>query len=714
MTTSTAMLEAALAYARRGWAVFPCHTPTAAGCSCGKADCGSVGKHPRVVNGVKDATTDADTIRRWWGRWPEANVGIATGGASGVVVLDLDGPEAVDALDEFAGTSARPDAPEAATGRGRHLFFRCPEGGFGNRAKVRGKPIDVRGDGGYVIAAPSLHQSGRRYSWVMPPNGHVPEIPNWLADFLRPPPAVPSPIPARSSPSTPDQAKAIERARAYVAKMPPSIQGSNGSAAAMAVARALVWGFALDSETAYGIFASEFNPTCVPPWSEREILHKLADASKPSDRKPYGWLRDAERPNGNDHHVNGHVDVRGIVGQAGTNGYEPPPPQDEPAPAAPDGCGDGGGFVYDPIDSATFATGDYRPTWLVKRLLVARQPCVVGAPRKSLKTSTMVDLAVSLATCSPFLGEFDVYKPVKVAFLSGESGESATQSIALRVCQSKGLDLATVPVLWSFTLPRLANKIDVGNLVAGLNARGAEVVIVDPLYLCLASDGTVDTKNLFDVGPLLLRIAKACLDAGVTPILIHHARKNLPHEASAPMDLEDLAFAGIQEFARQWLLLNRRETYDPTTPGEHRLWLSAGGSIGHGGLWALNVSEGELEDDFGGRRWQVEIERGADAIERKTTSKGRAKQDRAQQERMNDENACLDEIRNLRDQDIPATCRQLILANREHGLSKERTEAALIRLQKQSLIVKGTHKGKGRFGDTDVYALAAWETQRET
>src|SRR5262245_46943648 len=87
---NTPLLAAALAYAARGWPVFPCHNPRPdGGCSCGQK-CGRTGKHPRTQHGLKDATTDEATIRRWWKQWPEANVAVATGAASNLVILDED------------------------------------------------------------------------------------------------------------------------------------------------------------------------------------------------------------------------------------------------------------------------------------------------------------------------------------------------------------------------------------------------------------------------------------------------------------------------------------------------------------------------------------------------------------------------------------------------------------------------------------------------
>src|SRR5271163_2527412 len=73
------LLHAALQYAERGWRVFPLHSPTPDGCTCASRECPNIGKHPRTSNGLKGASTDPTIIRRWWGRWLEANIAIVTG-----------------------------------------------------------------------------------------------------------------------------------------------------------------------------------------------------------------------------------------------------------------------------------------------------------------------------------------------------------------------------------------------------------------------------------------------------------------------------------------------------------------------------------------------------------------------------------------------------------------------------------------------------------
>ena len=162
------MAEKAAEYARRGWAVFPLHTPDSSGtCSCKKgAKCEDSGKHPRTKNGLNDASADPAQVARWWSRWPEANIGIVCGAVSGLVVIDVDGPDGEESLEALAAElGPLPETVEALTGEGRHLYFNHPGVEIRPSTGEIGPALDVRGDGGYVVGPPSLHYTGRRYEW---------------------------------------------------------------------------------------------------------------------------------------------------------------------------------------------------------------------------------------------------------------------------------------------------------------------------------------------------------------------------------------------------------------------------------------------------------------------------------------------------------------------------------------------------------------------
>lgn len=182
----SAQLEAALGWAARGLPVFPLFEVVDGVCSCRRPDCtgNSRGKHPRVLEGLKSATLDETTIRKWWGRstWAASNIGIRTG-APGIIALDLDTPAAAAALLELA--AGRPiGGLIVGTGRGRQVWLRAPAADdVRNAESWRGiGGFDVRGRGGYVIAPPSRHYSGAEYRIL---NGTLEPLPGWLYDLLR-------------------------------------------------------------------------------------------------------------------------------------------------------------------------------------------------------------------------------------------------------------------------------------------------------------------------------------------------------------------------------------------------------------------------------------------------------------------------------------------------------------------------------------------------
>lgn len=169
------MLDAALSLAARGWRVHPLR-PRA--------------KVPLTAHGCLDATTDEAQIRRWWERHPKANVGVATGAGSGLVVIDMDSDEAVETWRQLLEEHGRLETLTCRTPRGWHVYLGHPGGTVQGSASRLAPGIDVRGEGGYVVAPPSVHPSGELYHWARGPETLAP-CPAWLAEMLAKPPGPP-------------------------------------------------------------------------------------------------------------------------------------------------------------------------------------------------------------------------------------------------------------------------------------------------------------------------------------------------------------------------------------------------------------------------------------------------------------------------------------------------------------------------------------------
>ncbi len=172
MTSATsaanAMLQAALAYAKRDWAVLPVRAG---------------GKVPLTGHGVHDASCDEATIRTWWEKWPSANVAIACGAVSGgLVVLDCDEAEFAWALKKACGPL--PETLTVLTGRGSHRYFVASEG---IRTQQLAPHLELRGEGSYVLAPPSVHSNGARYRIVK--DMAAAPLPDTLREPLRKPAA---------------------------------------------------------------------------------------------------------------------------------------------------------------------------------------------------------------------------------------------------------------------------------------------------------------------------------------------------------------------------------------------------------------------------------------------------------------------------------------------------------------------------------------------
>lgn len=160
----------AAALGSSGFHILPLHTLRGGVCSCGNEKCKSPGKHPiasLVPHGVKDATDNVELIRHWWRVSPDANIGIATGKVSRLIVLDVDGEEGERRLAELVAAKGPLAATaEVKTGRGRHLYFTYPHHALHVPSCAK-QGLDVRADGAYVVAPPSIHSTGVRYTWSL-------------------------------------------------------------------------------------------------------------------------------------------------------------------------------------------------------------------------------------------------------------------------------------------------------------------------------------------------------------------------------------------------------------------------------------------------------------------------------------------------------------------------------------------------------------------
>ena len=172
------LLEAAIFYAQNGWRVFPLHNKTPY-----EYISPGVKSH-----GYKDATTDEETIHAYWTYHKGATIGLATGSASGVIVLDIDPPEGYYNLKRLqANYSPLPDTRRSRTGnKGLHYFFEYPSDGVSYKNTVglySLEGVDVRANGGYVVLPPSKLYGRLSYIWANLQTPIAP-LPTWLSALM--------------------------------------------------------------------------------------------------------------------------------------------------------------------------------------------------------------------------------------------------------------------------------------------------------------------------------------------------------------------------------------------------------------------------------------------------------------------------------------------------------------------------------------------------
>jgi hypothetical protein len=279
-----AVVRAALDYAAHGWPVFPVHGVAERRCDCGAPDCTSPGKHPLTRRGVKDASTEARVVSEWWRRSPRANVALATGRVSGIIVIDVDPPRGERSLARLV--VAGYELPETVTVRtgsgGIHLYFAAPRLRVGNTAgRLPGVPfelagVDLRAAGGYVVAPPSAHVSGSRYSWSEDDLEPAP-APAWLAPEREAPTSTPPSVKVElPGATTPYGRAALEGEVAELRRAPVGTRNHTLNRCAFRLGRLVAGGELNQNEVAAVLRSEGIGRGLTPREIERTIASGLA------------------------------------------------------------------------------------------------------------------------------------------------------------------------------------------------------------------------------------------------------------------------------------------------------------------------------------------------------------------------------------------------------------------------------------------------------
>lgn len=256
-------------------AVFPLFPVTIDGaCGCKNPDCTNAGKHPQYPFSKLEAGEKIGAL-------PGAGHGIVTGSRSGLFVLDLDVRPGKDGVANFIamGPCEATFTVRTPTG-GLHLYFRMPNHPVRNSAGELGQGIDIRGDGGYVVAPGSPHKNGGKYTIAL--DVPIADAPAWLLAW---PGLVGRPVGNREAGANapiPCSGDVLEErlllADEFCQRAEGAVAGANGSLALWNVARYLVRYLELPLDEAFDVIATEYNPKCQPAWTSSEIWHKLEDA----------------------------------------------------------------------------------------------------------------------------------------------------------------------------------------------------------------------------------------------------------------------------------------------------------------------------------------------------------------------------------------------------------------------------------------------------
>ncbi len=246
---------------------------------------------------------------------------------------------------------------------------------------------------------------------------------------------------------------------------------------------------------------------------------------------------------------------------------------------------------------------------LIPGILTAGQTSAILGPFRTLKTSLALDLAIAVASGTPFLGRFPVAETGRVLFLAGAAALAALQAKVRRICTARGLSLGSLEnLVISPQAPRLDSDFDRMALEEVLLVQRPLLLVIDASDLAPAGK-TPGKTDAGDVREQLAELTRVADEVGCTVLIVEHSKP--PRRAGDPATLDELAGHGLAECAAQWLLVARRRPF-AVGSSRHDLWLTTGNRMGDQTLWELDVDESlppdaTLDRTANARRWQTTV-----------------------------------------------------------------------------------------------------------
>ncbi len=289
---------------------------------------------------------------------------------------------------------------------------------------------------------------------------------------------------------------------------------------------------------------------------------------------------------------------------------------------------DGKPIEFRRISCAELDSSEYEMEYLIDNALVARQPCILAGGKKTLKTSLLIDLGVSLATGGYFLGRLKVNRACRVGIMSGESGLATIQETARRIAAAAGHNLADIGgLVFSDQLPQFANFLHLEAMKRFCTNDELEVIAIDPAYLCI---GEADHGNLFAMGERLQGVSRLCEETGVTFLLAHHNKKT---------GKADPFSARVGRYCLERIPGVCPAVVACRPAGTLRTWQRRTSAMAFRGRFCgpqhcmgIDIAEGTRKTE-GGRYWQVDVKPASEARQDANTRQAEAKQQRAAERR---------------------------------------------------------------------------------